>query len=108
MTMGMRIKNLRKMRGLTQEALGERLFVDKATISQWEHDLTDIRSSYIRSLAKALGTIPGYFFITDDKAANPDEASMLLSGISDPKLRQAAIDHMLITCRVDDLIQKEC
>lgn len=96
---------MRKMRGLTQEALGEKLFVDKATICQWENDRTDIRSSYIRSLAKALDTIPGYFFITDDEDINSKEVSLMLNSISDPRLRQIAVEHMLLTCKSDALFK---
>lgn len=64
-SVGNRIRLLRRHRGLTQEELGEKLFVNKATISMYENGLIDIKSSVIIELANALRIRPGYFFDGD-------------------------------------------
>ena len=61
-TMGDKIRALRIVRGMTQEDLAEKMFMRKSTISAYENDLIDIKSSVIVELAKALNTLPGYFF----------------------------------------------
>ena len=61
-TMGEKIRALRIVRGMTQEDLAEKMFMRKSTISAYENDLIDIKSSVIVELAKALNTLPGYFF----------------------------------------------
>ena len=59
-TMGMRIRDQRKKMGMTQEELAERLCVKKATISMYENDKVDIKSSIVVELAELLGTTTGY------------------------------------------------
>ena len=41
-TVGGRIRDLRYRRGMTQEELGEKLFMRKSTISDYENDVIDI------------------------------------------------------------------
>ena len=38
MTLGQRIQDLRKQKGLSQEALGEALSVSRQAVSKWEGD----------------------------------------------------------------------
>jgi len=80
-TMGDKIRTLRRQRGLTQEELGERLLVNKATISMYEHDAIDIKSSVIIELADALRTKPGYFF--GDYSGRDNEAVGVILDIRD-------------------------
>ena len=61
-TMGRRIRELRMLRGLTQEELAYLLYRKKNTISQYENDEVDMRASVIEQLAKVLYVRPGYFF----------------------------------------------
>jgi len=76
-SIGDKIRILRKQRGLTQEELGERLFVNKATISMYEHDAIDIKSSVIIELAEVLRTKPGYFF-GDETSAQKDAVAVIV------------------------------
>lgn len=69
-SIGKRIRNIRLQRGMTQEQLGEMLFVNKATISMYEHDVIDIKASVILELALALNVRPAYFFAGDDPDPN--------------------------------------
>lgn len=99
-TLGGRIRELRKNRGLTQEELGERLLIDKSTISQYEHDAIDIKCSVLQEIARTLHVFPGYFFVGDDFNPKIREAVDTLASIKDEKLLQAAVDHIKVTSLV--------
>ena len=55
MTIGERIREIRKSRGLTQKELGERLGLSYQSIAQWENDLRKPKSETILKIASALG-----------------------------------------------------
>lgn len=76
-SMGSRIRNMRMQRGMTQEQLGEKLFVNKVTISMYETDKIDIKTSVILQLALALGVRPAYFFSGDEP--DPDSYGVICS-----------------------------
>ena len=59
-TMGQRIKAQRIRIGLTQEQLAEAMCVPKSTISAYENDKVDIKSSVVYELSKHLLTSPNY------------------------------------------------
>lgn len=59
-TMGQRIKAQRIRIGLTQEQLAEAMCVPKSTISAYENDKVDIKSSVVDELSKHLLTSPNY------------------------------------------------
>lgn len=61
MTIGYRIKDLRKSLGLTQEQLGEKVGVKKATINKYETGVVkNIPGPTLEKLAKALHTSPAF------------------------------------------------
>lgn len=43
-TIGQRIKECRKNKGMTQEALAEKMLTDKSTISLYENDKSTLRA----------------------------------------------------------------
>ena len=51
---GNRLKNLRKIRGLTQEQLAERCQVSTSCVSRWENDKLQPNSSNVQALSAAL------------------------------------------------------
>ena len=59
-TMGTRIREMRKAAGMSQEQLEELLCTKKATISAYENDRIDIKSSIVLEIAKALGCTGSY------------------------------------------------
>lgn len=59
-TMGTRIREIRKAAGMSQEQLAELLCTKKATISAYENDRIDIKSSIVLEIAKALGCTGSY------------------------------------------------
>lgn len=56
MTIGQRISKLRKERGLTQEAVADKLQVSRQAVSKWEQDLTCPDSWNLIELAKLFDT----------------------------------------------------
>ena len=55
MTLGEKIQKLRKQRGLSQEALAEKVTVTRQTISKWELGTSDPSTSNLFALAKLYG-----------------------------------------------------
>jgi len=62
MEIGVRIKQLRQQRGLTQEELASRTELTKGFISQLERDLTSPSIATLMDILEALGTDVGSFF----------------------------------------------
>ncbi len=59
MTLGERIKELRKKAGMTQEELAKEIgYSNKTSISKIESDILDVNQSTIIALARALKTTP--------------------------------------------------
>ena len=56
MTLGQKIAQQRKAKGLTQEALAEALGVSAQAVSKWENDLTCPDIALLPKLAQLLGT----------------------------------------------------
>jgi transcriptional regulator with XRE-family HTH domain len=54
MTVGQRIQNARKMAGLTQKELGQRMGLSYQSIAQWENGLRKPKKETIEKLADAL------------------------------------------------------
>ena len=86
-TMGQRIKALRIKQGMTQEYLAELMCIPKSTISAYENDKVDIKSSVIKDLAGLLNTTANYLIGTvPDKAT--EELIGLFSRIEDEKVKK--------------------
>ena len=60
MTVGEKIKNARKSKGLTQEDLGRKLGIKQQTVAMFENDKTNIKYSTIEKIAAALNISPAY------------------------------------------------
>ena len=70
MTVGEKIKTLRKQLGLTQTELGEKLGVQKNAVSKWETGrVDDIPGSKIRAMATLFGVSPAH--LIDDEEQTP-------------------------------------
>lgn len=59
-SLGIRLKRLRKDKGLTQVELGKLSGVTGVTIGYWEKDLNEPGSKALSKLAQALGTTESY------------------------------------------------
>ena len=86
-TMGQRIKTMRIKLGMTQEELAEKMLIPKSTISAYENDKVDIKSSVLMELSRFLHTSPNYLlgYEEDDFV---EETSALLGLIEDEKVRK--------------------
>ena len=102
-TIGQRIKECRKNKGMTQEALAEKMLTDKSTISLYENDKIDMKSSVIMELAKALGCSGGYLLEGSGMADANEEMLMLFSKIKSEKVKAIAIKQLeaLISLEVE-------
>ena len=100
---GKRVKIARIRADLTQEALAEKMLTDKSTISLYENDKIDIKSSIIAELAKALGCTGGYLLEGSRMADANEELLMLFSKIKSEKVKAIAIKQLeaLISLEVE-------
>lgn len=62
MTIGQRIAERRKLLGLSQEALGERMGVSRQAISKWEADGAIPEIDKLIALSKLFGISVGWFW----------------------------------------------
>jgi transcriptional regulator with XRE-family HTH domain len=102
-TMGNRIRDLRKRQGLTQDALAQLMFIPKSTISAYENDVIDIKSSVIIELANVLNTRPGYFY-EDEGVEDSDleELVLIYKRIKGEKIRRVALEQVKILYELGD------
>ena len=102
-TIGKRIRECRVKVGMTQEELAEKILTDKSTISLYENDKIDIKSSIIAELAKALGCTGGYLLEGSRMADANEELLMLFSKIKSEKVKAIAIKQLeaLISLEVE-------
>lgn len=67
MSIGNRIKELRILKGMTQEELADRAELSKGFISQVERDLTSPSIATLMDILQCLGTSVGEFFSTSEE-----------------------------------------
>lgn len=91
--LGSRLRQLRKAKGLTQEALAEQVGVSKPAISSWEKGRAQPRAARATALAKALGVPVQSFFggdATESLEAIVEESRRRIAeaaGISEDRVR---------------------
>ena len=67
MTIGRKIKQLRKEKGLTQSELGDLLGVKKAAVQKYESgQVQNLKQITIKKLCKVFDKSPSYFIFTDE------------------------------------------
>lgn len=77
MSVGEKIKSLRKAMGLTQTELGERVGVQKNAVSKWECGrVTEIPTATVKALA-ALFDVPTSYLIDDEPNQAPSPRDIL-------------------------------
>lgn len=94
-TLGQRIKAQRIRVGFTQEQLAEIMCIPKSTISAYENDKVDIKSSVIAELSRHLVTKPDYL-LGFETGEDPYviTATAILQGIKDEKIKALLIGQM--------------
>ena len=72
MSMGKKIKEQRKRKGLTQEELAEKLGLQKSAIAKYENGrVENIKRSVIAKMAEVLECTPSYLMDLDDSSSLP-------------------------------------
>lgn len=82
MSLGDRIRELRKKKGLTQAQLGEMVGSDGNTISRWELSKLGMGKEYILKFAQALDTTTAYLLGETDDPARPGVAQPAVSRVT--------------------------
>ena len=97
-TIGQRNRAQRIRMGMFQEELAKRTMIPKPTLSNYENDRIDIKSSVIAELAEALQTDPNYLILGQKSPETDDgfvsEATTLLSRITDPTVQKMLIKQI--------------
>ena len=87
-TMGQRIKAQGIRVGYTQEQLTEAMCVPKSTISAYENDKVDIKSSVVDELSKHLLTSPNYLHgYKEEQDPYAVSAAAIFRSIRDEKIK---------------------
>ena len=93
MTVGMKIKTLRKAAGMTQTELGDRLGVKKNAVSKWECGrVDDIPSSKIKAMAALFRVRPSDLIDEGDLDAiylDDDERALIIAYREQPEMRES-------------------
>ncbi len=74
--------------GYTQEQLAEEMCVPKSTISAYENDKVDIKSSVIVELSNKIGTTPNYLLCFEKKNDFSDSIAALVSNVTEAEFRR--------------------
>lgn len=93
-TMGARIREMRLAAGMSQEQLAELLCTKKCTISAYENDKIDIKSSIVLELAKALNCTGAYLLEGNQEMEADDKIRILLSKLTDERVREIALKQL--------------
>ena len=95
-TLGQRIKAQRIRMGMTQEELADTMCIPKSSISAYENDKVDIKSSVIVELSEVLETTPNYLLGFKDNAGDEyaDKIVALLAGIKDEKVKRMLVKQI--------------
>ena len=93
-TIGQRIREARLRLGMTQEDLAENMYLPKSTISAYENDKIDIKSSVIVQLARTLKTTSDHLLGLTEDDPFILEAVDLLKRISNSVIREGLLVQM--------------
>ena len=98
MSVGERIRSIRKERGLTQKELGDRLGLSYQSIAQWENDLRKPKLETTLKIANALGVDASVLEPTFDEILEDETQTVYLDAIKkrflklNPKGQKIAAD----------------
>lgn len=97
-TIGQRIKAQRIRIGMTQDDLAEKLMIPKATISAYENDKIDIKSSRLIEISRVLSISPNYLLGYEKENCEDvifkQTISSLISKIDDERVKKLLIEQI--------------
>ncbi len=82
MTLGEKIRTIRKQKGISQEELAAMVYTKKQTISLYEKDKLEMKVSMLKNISQALG-IPARNLIEDDKAMIDEDSLCELADVAE-------------------------
>ena len=114
MDIGLKIKNLRLTKNLTQEELADRCELTKGYISQLENDLTSPSIETLKDLLNALGTNFAEFFQDDETQVvfKKEEQIEKINNLSKttwlvPTSQKNAMEPIVVDLEVDGATEKD-
>ena len=93
-TMGARIREMRLAAGMSQEQLAEALCTKKCTVSAYENDRIDIKSSIVLEIAKVLNCTGSYLLEGEQCMGTDDRIRILLSKIGNEQVKEIALKQL--------------
>lgn len=93
MTIGERIQQLRKEKGITQKELAEKLNLAEITIRQYETNKREPKITTLSKIAKFLGTGLETFLTNDEQSLFEDMANLYLKSDSNIKFLKSSQEH---------------
>ena len=105
MSLGNRIREMRKMQRLSQEELAYRLGTNRVSLSQWENDKVTPDTDNLTKIAMALGTGVGYLLGETD---NPVLDYRQCADAGSAPLRVCGRRALLELCRAVLVLKKRC
>lgn len=93
-TLGTRIAELRREKGMKQDALAEKLGVSPQAVSKWENDVSCPDIMLVPRLAKELGVTTD-LLLSGDEAAEDPEMQLI------PEKNRKSFDDMILRIKVD-------
>jgi transcriptional regulator with XRE-family HTH domain len=76
MTIGQRIRRIRREKGMQQKAVAKRAGIDPNSLSRIERDVRQPAAETVARLAQALGVAPGELFVDAEEGAYPKTLSL--------------------------------
>lgn len=95
-TVGMRIRECRLAKNITQEELAEMMCTKKCTISSYELGKIDVKVGVLEEMAPLLGTTVAYLAGGETNGFSPEvmQIAMMLEGMQNEELRRVAMEQM--------------
>lgn len=100
-TLGQRIKTQRIRSGITQEELAERMRIPKSTISAYENDKVDIKSSVLIVLSKELDTDANYLLGLGETDSTLQELILVIKSMKNPEIKKVALTQIKALLSID-------
>ena len=97
-TIGMRIKELRNKRGMTQEELAEKMYTTRVQISKYERDIDELKVSKIKMLEVIFDINAGYLVDGIEVMKTEDymygEIAKIYMGLRTDEVKRIAMEQM--------------
>ena len=96
MNVSIKISELRKKKGLSQEQLAEMLNVTKQSVSNWESGRSLPEIDKIVELSKIFGVSTDYLLINESSEKNPDEINITYDEVSSSDKQEERLVNRLM------------